>query len=84
MERPHVPSRAHRWRHVTCHLGCALREWLIINGSHRGTNWSDGRTDDADLVPLLDADKRPVTFTRWYTGWLERAEHSVLPTSSDV
>ncbi len=69
---------------VICHLGCALREWLIISGSHRGTVWSDGRADDVDLVPLLDDDKKPVTFARWYTGWLERAEHTVLPTSSDV
>ncbi|MFD5801481.1 SMI1/KNR4 family protein [Streptomyces sp. NPDC127020] len=69
---------------VICHLGCALRLWLIINGSRGGTIWSDDRADDADLVPLLDADKKPVTFARWYTGWLERAENSVLPTSPDV
>ncbi|MFI5475703.1 SMI1/KNR4 family protein [Streptomyces cacaoi] len=69
---------------VICHLGCALREWLIISGSHRGTVWSDGRVDDVDLAPLLDDDKKPVTFARWYTGWLERAEHTALPTSSGV
>lgn len=58
---------------VISHLGCAQREWLIISGTHRGTIWSDCRADDADLAPLL-ADGKPVTFTHWYTGWLEKAE----------
>ncbi|CAM5515172.1 hypothetical protein STENM223S_03180 [Streptomyces tendae] len=69
---------------MICHLGSALREWLITNGSHRGTIWSDGRADDVDLVPLPDADKKPVTFARRYTGWLKRAEHTVVPIPSDV
>ncbi|MBT2401871.1 SMI1/KNR4 family protein [Streptomyces sp. ISL-100] len=69
---------------VICHLGCALREWLVISGSHRGTIWSDGRADDSDLVPLLDDGGEPVTFARWYTGWLEKAEQAVLPASSDL
>ncbi|MEU2832370.1 SMI1/KNR4 family protein [Streptomyces lavendulae] len=59
---------------VISHLGCALREWLIVSGTHRGTIWSDCRADDADLVPLLDDGGRPVTFARWYTAWLEAAE----------
>ncbi|MFE7236359.1 hypothetical protein ACFVAF_38320 [Streptomyces sp. NPDC057596] len=63
---------------VICHLGCALREWLIISGSHRGTIWSDGRADDVDLVPLLDDDGKPVTFARWYSDWLEKAEQTAL------
>lgn len=63
---------------VISHLGCARREWLIISGSHRGTIWSDGRADDVDLAPLLDDDGTPVTFARWYTDWLTRAEHAPL------
>ncbi|MFE4416414.1 SMI1/KNR4 family protein [Streptomyces sp. NPDC056821] len=63
---------------VICHLGCALREWLIISGSHRGTIWSDGRADDVDLVPLLDDNGKPVTFARWYSDWLEKAEQTAL------
>ncbi|MFH9983046.1 hypothetical protein ACH4ND_28215 [Streptomyces sp. NPDC017179] len=43
---------------VIRHLGCALREWLIISGSHRDTIWADGRADDAGLVPLLDDAER--------------------------
>jgi hypothetical protein len=63
---------------VICHLGCALREWLIISGSHRGTIWSDDRADDVDLVPLLNDDGKPVTFARWYSDWLEKAERTAL------
>ncbi|MFJ9724635.1 SMI1/KNR4 family protein [Streptomyces sp. NPDC101209] len=63
---------------VICHLGCALREWLIVSGSHRGTIWSDGRADDVDLVPLLDDDGKPVTFARWYSDWLEKAERTAM------
>ncbi|MFE9975755.1 SMI1/KNR4 family protein [Streptomyces hirsutus] len=61
---------------VICHLGCALREWLVISGPHRGTVWSDPRVDDADLEPLLDTEGKPVTFARWYTDWLAKAEHT--------
>lgn len=56
-----------------CHLGCAQRELLVISGRHRGTVWSDRRVDDVDLEPLLDDDGRPLTFARWYTGWLRDA-----------
>ncbi|MFD8568050.1 SMI1/KNR4 family protein [Streptomyces sp. NPDC059639] len=63
---------------VISHLGCAQREWLIISGSHRGTVWSDCRADDVDLAPLLDDDGMPVTFARWYTDWLEKAEITAL------
>ncbi|MER6914535.1 SMI1/KNR4 family protein [Streptomyces sp. NPDC000594] len=66
---------------VISHLGCALREWLIVSGPHRGTVWSDPRADDADLEPLLDPEGRPVTFRNWYTRWLEEAEHTALGTA---
>ncbi|SBU91655.1 SMI1 / KNR4 family (SUKH-1) [Streptomyces sp. Ncost-T6T-1] len=59
---------------VVSHLGCAQREWLIISGPHRGGIWSDCRADDADLVPLLDQDGKPITFARWYNDWLRKAE----------
>ncbi|WP_190064503.1 hypothetical protein [Streptomyces griseocarneus] len=63
---------------MIAHLGCALREWLVVSGPERGRVWSDGRADGVDLAPLLDdklGDKgEPVTFTRWYLAWLEQAE----------
>ncbi|WP_245790439.1 SMI1/KNR4 family protein [Streptomyces monashensis] len=61
---------------VICHLGCAQREWLIISGRHRGTIWSGCRVDDVDLAPVLDSDRTPVGFARWYTDWLEKAERT--------
>ncbi|MFG3291899.1 SMI1/KNR4 family protein [Streptomyces sp. NPDC048179] len=66
---------------VISHLGCAQREWLIVSGSHRGTIWSDCRVDDVDLAPLLGEDGTPVTFARWYTDWLQKAEHTALSAS---
>ncbi|MQY10234.1 hypothetical protein SRB5_03410 [Streptomyces sp. RB5] len=58
-------------------LGCAAREWLIISGPERGRIWSDNRVDDEDLKPLLDDNGVPMTFTRWYLTWLEKAEHQL-------
>lgn len=66
------------------HLGCAQREWLIISGRHRGTVWSDRRADDIDLMPLLDDDRRPMAFARWYMTWLERAERAAPTSPSDT
>ncbi|MEV6399076.1 SMI1/KNR4 family protein [Streptomyces sp. NPDC051907] len=69
---------------VICHLGCALREWLVVSGPHRGTVWSDGRADDVDLAPLPDDDGNPMTFARWYTDWLEKAERTVPQTPAQA
>jgi hypothetical protein len=56
-----------------CHIGCALRKWLVLTGPQRGTIWNDDRADDADLTPLL-LDGEAATFDRWYLLWLEDAE----------
>ncbi|MFC8825935.1 SMI1/KNR4 family protein [Streptomyces sp. NPDC057137] len=66
---------------VVSHQGCAQREWLVISGIHRGTMWSDARADDIDLAPLLADDGTPLTFARWYTDWLEKAERTTLPVT---
>ncbi|MFJ4781309.1 SMI1/KNR4 family protein [Streptomyces sp. NPDC088762] len=58
-------------------LGCAAREWLIISGPEGGRIWSDNRADEEDLKPLLDDHGTPMTFTRWYLTWLERAERQL-------
>ncbi|MEU7282567.1 SMI1/KNR4 family protein [Streptomyces sp. NPDC045431] len=65
---------------VICHRGCARRDWLVISGAHRGTMWTDGRADDVDLAPRLNDDGTPVTFARWYTDWLRKAERTVGST----
>ncbi|MER5638053.1 SMI1/KNR4 family protein [Kitasatospora sp. NPDC002227] len=61
---------------VLAHLGCALREWLVVTGPERGRIWTDHRTDDMDLIPLLDDQEQPVTFARWYLTWLEQSERT--------
>jgi hypothetical protein len=59
---------------VICRHGCAQRDWLILSGIHRGTLWSDLRADDTDLAPLRTAEGEPMTFTHWFTDWLDKAE----------
>ncbi|MFF1560684.1 hypothetical protein [Streptomyces sp. NPDC058279] len=65
-------------RSILCHLGCAARQWLVVSGPERGRIWNDDRADEVDLAPLLDDDGRPVTFTRWYLDWLDRAEQQLF------
>ncbi|MEW2290559.1 SMI1/KNR4 family protein [Streptomyces sp. NPDC047841] len=66
---------------VISHRGCALRNWLVISGAHRGTIWTDDRADEADLAPLRGEDGTPMTFARWYTDWLRHAERTALEAS---
>ncbi|WP_165253498.1 SRPBCC family protein [Paludisphaera soli] len=54
-----------------CRKGCALRQWLVIQGERRGFIWDDKRVDHAGIAPVLDASGQPVTFTGWYTAWLD-------------
>lgn len=56
-----------------CHLGCALRQWLVVTGPERGTVWNDNRTDHAGLEPLQTSDRLRVTFREWYQSWLDEA-----------
>ncbi|MFD8637021.1 hypothetical protein [Streptomyces sp. NPDC059533] len=35
--------------------------------------------DDEDLKPHLNDDGAPMTFTRWYLTWLEKAERQPVP-----
>ena len=54
-----------------CHLGCALRQWLVINGERRGFVWNDFRADYRGLSPVLGGSGEPMTFADWYMTWLE-------------
>jgi hypothetical protein len=56
-----------------CHLGCALRQWLVITGKEAGHIWCDDRADLKGLYPLTARGKRRVTFYQWYRGWLDKA-----------
>jgi len=60
-----------------CHMGCALRIWLVITGRQAGSLWRDGRADCTGLSPLLLANGSPATFSLWYREWLEEALQKV-------
>jgi len=53
-----------------CHEGCALRVWLVLNGSQAGCLWRDLRSEFAGLKPIQTADGSPATFASWYGEWL--------------
>jgi hypothetical protein len=55
-----------------CHLGCALRQWLVVNGDQRGFVWNDFRADYRGLSPVRDKGGKDMTFTDWYMAWLEK------------
>lgn len=61
-----------------CHLGCALREALVISGPARGQMWANDTADDEGFRPLCDDDGKPLGFARWYRRWLDEAEEQVL------
>jgi hypothetical protein len=60
-----------------CHLGSALRIWLIVTGVQAGRLWYDGRAEYSGLKPVRLADGSPATFSSWYSEWLENALHQI-------
>lgn len=54
-----------------CHIGCALRQLLIITGPEAGHIWSDDRADYKGLSPLKGSCGVRTTFHRWYREWLD-------------
>ncbi len=56
-----------------CHMGCALRIWLVITGDEAGHLWRDGRAEDTGVSPLTTNDDSRLTFTVWYRSWLEES-----------
>jgi hypothetical protein len=57
-----------------CHMGCALRVWLVVTGEQAGRLWRDGRADDSGLSPIFTDDNEPATFSTWYFEWLTNPE----------
>ena len=53
-----------------CHLGCALRQWLVISGPEAGNVWCDNRAEDKGLSPLTRQGSERVSFLTWYRDWL--------------
>src|SRR5438309_1041073 len=73
MEAWYRVEEAHYWDPAlmdgaipVCHLGCALRQWLVVNGPQRGYLWNDFRADRRGLSPVLDDTGEPVSFGAWY------------------
>jgi hypothetical protein len=56
-----------------CHLGCALRQWLVITGPEAGNVWCDDRADRGGLYPLQQGRLKRVSFLKWYRSWLNGA-----------
>ena len=54
-----------------CHLGCALRQWLVVTGPEAGNVWCDDRADRRGTYPLTAPGKKRVTFYQWYRDWLD-------------
>jgi hypothetical protein len=60
-----------------CHLGCALRIWLVVSGDEKGHLWLDRRADDQGLSPLTLKNRLRATFSTWYQEWLDDALQSL-------
>ena|SRR3569832_615648 len=60
-----------------CHLGCALRQWLVITGDEAGNVWCDDRADHKGLRPLKSQNRKRVTFFEWYRDWLDEVVSKV-------
>lgn len=56
-----------------CHLGCALRQWLVVTGPEAGNVWDDCRVDLGGLKPVQQSGRQRVTFLQWYRTWLDDA-----------
>lgn len=56
-----------------CHRGCALRQWLVINGDQKGFIWNDFRADHGGIVPLRNDAGDQVRFSEWYLSWLDES-----------
>ena len=60
-----------------CHMGCALRIWLVVSGEEAGHLWLDRRAEDIGISPLTLKNKSRATFSSWYQKWLDDALQSL-------
>ena len=56
-----------------CHMGCALRIWLVVSDEEAGQLWLDRRADYKGLSPLTLKNNSRATFSSWYQEWLDDA-----------
>jgi hypothetical protein len=57
-----------------CNVGCARRQWLVVNGGQKGLVWGDDRADEYGIYPLLDERGEALTFSEWYMDWMSDPE----------
>ncbi len=62
-----------------CHMGCALRVWLVVKGAEAGHLWYDWRADYRGLAPVCLKDGSRATFSSWYADWLDSALRATAP-----
>jgi hypothetical protein len=60
-----------------CHHGCALRDWLVVSGPETGHVWHDATTDFAGWSPHALSQGGRMTFSDWYSAWLDEALRTV-------
>jgi hypothetical protein len=60
-----------------CHIGCARREWLVVNGHQKGYVWGDDRADNTGIFPVCDDKGKRLTFSDWYLGWLTNPQKAM-------
>lgn len=56
-----------------CHLGCALRQWLVVSGDEFGNVWNDNTADYDGFEPEKHGKDIRIGFFRWYRRWLDDA-----------
>jgi len=56
-----------------CHMGCAMRVFLIVAGDETGNLWLDDRASDNGVSPIFLKCRSRATFASWYLEWLEEA-----------
>lgn len=66
-----------------CHIGCALRIWLVLTGPEFGNLWFDKRADYEGLMPVTGrvAGLTRVKFLDWYEEWLADSEKASTVTT---
>lgn len=67
-----------------CHLGCALRQWLIVNGEQKGFIWNDYRADHGGILPLRNDSGEQMAFSDWYMSWLNESLRKARPIAKAV
>lgn len=53
-----------------CNYGCAIRFFLVVNGSQSGEVWIDRQAENKGIIPERSEDGSRLCFLQWYEKWL--------------